>query len=190
MSEPSTSRHGSATTRRISPRSFSRKSSRSRNDNYKSGATMRSMRLSYFILVLSSTAGAIRSTGAQIVFQVCRETCPDPLRDPAGFAACHARIAECESKLTAYNGYMGQLGAGATRYQLPTKYREILQPFYSSNLGNWRFAFGDRQPPNNATTDCTVTYFNRANFVLLLRKGELDGGWDWLFHEIEHFNQC
>src|SRR5215207_4059014 len=112
MSEQSTSRHGSATTRKISPLSFSRKSSRSRNSLIISAQEqpMKSMRVSYFILALFSTAAALRSTGAQLVFQVCRETCPDPLRDPAGFAACHARIAECESKLTAYNGYMGQLG--------------------------------------------------------------------------------
>jgi hypothetical protein len=139
--------------------------------------------------VLSMTVAA-RSTSAQLVFQVCRETCPDPLRDPVGAAQCHARIAACESKLTAYNGYMLQLGAGTPTYQLPAMYRELLQPFYSADLSGWRFAFSDHQPPDNATTDCTVTYFNRANFVLLLREGKLDGMWGWLFHELRHFTQC
>jgi hypothetical protein len=127
---------------------------------------------------------------AQLVFSVCRETCPDPLRDPGGAAMCHARIAACETKLTLYNGYMSQLNAGVTTYQLPALYRELLQPFYNNNLGNWRFGFSDRQPANNATTDCTVTYFNRQNFVNLLRDGRLDGLWNWLFHELAHFDQC
>lgn len=141
-------------------------------------------------LAVLSTTFAARPSSAQLVFQVCRETCPDPLRDPAGAAACHARIAACESKLTLYNTYMGQLSAGVTTYQLPATYRELLQPFFSANLTTWRFGFSDRQPPGNATTDCGVTYFNRANFVLLLRTGELDGMWAWLFHELGHLNQC
>lgn len=141
------------------------------------------------IVVLSTTV-ATRPASAQLVFQVCRETCPDPFRDPAGALACQHRIAACESKLPLYITYMAQLGAGVTTYQLPAKYREVLQPFYSANLANWRFGFSDRQPPGNATTDCSVTYFNRANFVLLLRNGELDGMWSWLFHELGHFNQC
>ena len=132
----------------------------------------------------------LASASAQLVFQVCKETCPNPLTDPAGAAVCQARITVCESKLTAYNGYMAQLVAGVTTYSLPAKYREILQPFYSRNLGDWRFGFADRQPPGNATTDCNVTYFNRANFVNLLRDGNLDGFWDWLFHELRHFSQC
>ena len=33
-------------------------------------------------------------------------------RDPGGAAICHARIATCETKLSIYSGYMGQLGAG------------------------------------------------------------------------------
>src|SRR5688572_18511724 len=141
------------------------------------------------IAVLSTTLGA-RSTSAQVVFPVCRETCPDPLRDPIGAAACQARISTCDGKLASYRAYMAQLGAGVTTYQLPAMYRELLQPFYSADLANWRFGFSDRQPPNNATTDCNVTYFNRANFVLLLRNGTLDGFWNWLFHELAHFNQC
>jgi hypothetical protein len=139
------------------------------------------------MLLLIATA---RPAAGQLVYSVCRETCPDPLRDPGGAAICHARIATCETKLSIYSGYMGQLGAGITTYQLPAMYRELLQPFYSNNIGQWRFGFSDRQPPNNATTDCSVTYFNRANFVNLLRDGTLDGLWDWLFHELAHFDQC
>lgn len=139
------------------------------------------------LVALSLPASAV---SAQLVFSVCAETCPDPLRDPAGAAACHARIAVCESKLTSYNAYMAQLGAGVTTYALPAKYRQILQPFYSADLSGWRFGFADRQPPGNATTDCTVTYFNRAGFVTLLKDGNLDGMWDWLFHELRHFSQC
>jgi hypothetical protein len=147
-------------------------------------------RLTLVAFVFLGVCVPARSSSAQLVFQVCRETCPDPLRDPVGAAACHARIAACESKLTAYNGYMGQLSAGTTTYILPAVYRELLQPFYSADLTGWRFAFSDRQPPGNATTDCSVTYFNRANFVLLLRQGNLDGLWRWLFHELGHFDQC
>src|SRR5687767_1688767 len=131
-----------------------------------------------------------RPAASQLVFTVCRETCPDPLRDPGGAAICHTRVAACETKLGLYNAYMGQLSAGVATHQLPATYRELLQPFYSNNLGGWRFGFSDRQPANNATTDCAVTYFNRANFVNLLRDGNLDGLWSWLFHELAHFDQC
>jgi hypothetical protein len=127
---------------------------------------------------------------AQLVFSVCHETCPDPFRDGVGAAVCQARISLCESKLTAYNGYMAQLGAGVTTYQLPALYREMLQPFYSGNIANWRFGFADRQPPNNATTDCNVTYFNNIAFVTKLQQGLVDSSWDWLFHELRHFSQC
>lgn len=140
--------------------------------------------LSFLICIPAATVSA------QLVFKVCAETCPDPLRDPGGAAACHTRIAACETKLTMYNGYMAQLGAGVQTFTLPAMYRELLQPFYSANLANWRFGFSDRQPPGNATTDCNVTYFNRANFVTLLRQGALDGLWGWLFHELQHFAQC
>ena len=136
------------------------------------------------ILVTASSASG------QLVFSVCRETCPDPLRDPAGAAMCAARIAACESKLTLYNSYMAQMGAGVTTYQLPATYRELLQPFYSNNLSTWRFGFSNRQPADNATTDCATTYFNRAGFVTLLRDGNLDALWQWLFHELAHFDQC
>jgi hypothetical protein len=144
----------------------------------------------YLLTIAVAAVLPAATASAQLVFRVCSETCPDPLRDPAGAAACHARIAACESKLTLYNGYMGQLGAGVTTYQLPALYREILQPFYSSNLSNWRFAYSDRQPPNNATTDCNVTYYNDIGFVTLLKAGILTRSWDWLFHELRHFTQC
>lgn len=142
------------------------------------------------LVAVALLACAARPAGGQLVFQVCRETCPDPLRDPGGAAICHARIATCETKLTLYNSYMAQLGGGVTTYQLPTMYRELLQPFYNNALSGWRFGFSDRQPPANATTDCTVTYFNRANFVNLLKDGNLDGLWNWLFHELAHYDQC
>ena len=148
------------------------------------------MRRRFILAAIFSTVVPVASLSAQLVFQVCKETCPDPFRDPGGAAVCQARISLCETKLTAYNTYMAQLSAGVTTYQLPAKYREILQPFYSANLANWRFGFADRQPPGNATTDCNVTYFNRAGFVTLLRDGNLDGFWGWLFHELRHFSQC
>jgi hypothetical protein len=148
------------------------------------------MRRRFIVAAIISTVVPVASLSAQLVFQVCKETCPDPFRDPGGAAMCQARISLCESKLTSYNSYMLQLSAGVPTYQLPAKYREILQPFYSGNLANWRFGFADRQPPGNATTDCNVTYFNRAGFVTLLRDGNLDGLWGWLFHELRHFSQC
>jgi hypothetical protein len=148
------------------------------------------MRKRFVVTAMMTFAIPLFSVSAQLVFKVCRETCPDPLRDPAGAAMCQARITLCETKLTAYNGYMGQLGAGTTTVALPAVYREVLQPFYSGNLANWRFALGDRQPPNNATTDCNVTYFNKASYVNHLRNGDLDADWEWLFHELRHFGQC
>jgi hypothetical protein len=143
--------------------------------------------LTFAFMMCTTTASA------QLVFTVCAETCPNPLTDPVGATACHTRIALCETKLTLYNGYMGQLGTGATRYALPALYRDVLQPIYwSGTLANWRFAFGDRQPPRNATTDCNVTYFNDPTMISDLRNATIADStrWNWLFHELRHFTQC
>ena len=72
------------------------------------------MRRRLILAAIFSTVVPVASLSAQLVFQVCKETCPDPLRDPGGAAMCHARIAACETKLTSYNSYMAQLGAGVT----------------------------------------------------------------------------
>jgi len=150
------------------------------------------MRIRHVVLAAGAFMTSLlpHTSEAQLVFQVCKETCPDPLRDPLGAAACTARIELCESKLTLYNGYMGQLGTGTTTFTLPKLYRDVLRPFYSGNIDNYRFAFGDRQPPSNATTDCGVTYFNNAAYVDKLKNGTLDTNWDWIFHELRHFGQC
>jgi hypothetical protein len=150
------------------------------------------MRARYLLFAAGAVITSLlpQTSHAQLLFQVCRETCPDPLRDPVGAAACATRIELCESKLTAYNGYMTQLNAGVTTFTLPKLYRDLLQPFYSGSLANFRFGFGDRQPPSNATTDCSVTYFNNQSYVNALRNGTLDTNWRWLFHELRHFTQC
>lgn len=150
-------------------------------------------------LVLVVTAALIPSgvaaqmTPPGIITPVCRETCPNPLTDPAGAAACVARQQACTTKIDLYRTYMGQLGFATTQFALPALYRDVLQPIYrGADLGAWRFAFGDRQPANNATTDCGVTYFNRQGTIDDLRNGRLDEEWEfrWLLHELRHFAQC
>ena len=125
-----------------------------------------------------------------LVSPACQENCP--LTD----AVCQARQALCQTKLGLYFGYMTQLGAGVTMRRLPQTYVDVLQPFYTgANLNDWRFGFSDRQPANNATTDCTNTYFNNAGFVDRLANGLLDKStnineYNWLFHELQHVVQC
>src|SRR4030095_75966 len=90
-----------------------------------------------------------------------------------------------------YNIYMDQMGAGVSRHQLPDVYRDILAARYpQTNFNTFRFGFSDRQPPNNATTDCNVTYFNNSDYVDRLRNGAANPNWFWLLHEITHTEQC
>ena len=142
--------------------------------------------------LLSSGAGAQVSPPG-VITPVCVETCPNPLSDPAGYAACAARQQACTTKIDLYKSYMLQLGLGTTQLGLPQLYVDVLQPlFRGTDLRAWRFAFGDRQPANNATTDCSVTYFNHQPTVNDLRNGRLDEDWEfgWLLHELRHFAQC
>lgn len=143
----------------------------------------------YTILFLSLLAGCHLTAAAQGPFinQACKRNCN--ITD----AACIASEQTCQAKLDLYLTYMAQLGAGVTTSQLPQLYVDLLQPHYQgADLRSWSFGFGDRQPPNNATTDCSNTYFNNRAFVDKLRAGNLNESGDflWLFHEMQHFVQC
>jgi hypothetical protein len=118
-------------------------------------------------------------------FQVCARQCA------LGDAACVAAVAACEVKIHAYNIYMDQMGLGVSKHQLPAVYRDILGPRYpQANFNTFRFGFADRQPPNNATTDCNTTYFNNAVYVDRLRNAAANPDYFWLLHEVTHTEQC
>ena len=118
-------------------------------------------------------------------FQICERKCA------LGDAACAAAVAVCETKINAYNIYMDQMGAGVSKHQLPAVYRDILGPRYQqTNFATYRFGFSDRQPPNNATTDCNTTYFNSASYVDALKNAATNSNWFWLLHEVSHTEQC
>jgi hypothetical protein len=125
---------------------------------------------------------------------VCQEACPNALTDPAGAAACAARIATCSAKLALYQSYMGQLSLGVTKAHLTPLYVQILAPLYPSvGMNAWQFAWADRQPPLNSTTDCMITYFNpNATFANRLAQGNLtdDAEIKLLLHELTHVEQC
>jgi hypothetical protein len=134
-------------------------------------------------------------SGQGIVSPACFETCPNPLVDAAGATACAARISLCQTKLVLYQSYMGQLSTGVSRLSLPALYTQILQPHYPTvPLGGYRYGAGDRQPINNSTTDCTVTFYNPgfAAYTPRLSSGSLttDGEFQLLFHELAHVEQC
>jgi hypothetical protein len=140
-------------------------------------------------LLFSILLGCQLTVAAQgpIISPPCKRNCS--LTD----ASCIAAEQTCQGKLDLYFTYMGQLSAGATMSQLPQLYIDILQShFRGADLRGWRFGFSDHQPPNNATTDCSKTYFNNRNFVDKLRAGHLtdNGDFSWLFHEMQHFVQC
>src|ERR1044072_8380612 len=112
---------------------------------------------------------------------VCRRNCA------LGDAGCVAQEAACQTKLTLYQAYMGQLDSGVTLNQLPEHYITAIRASYPSvNLHNWEFGYGNHQPAHNATTDCSKTYFNDSNYVTKLTNGNLtsDGGFHWVLHEI------
>ncbi len=127
-------------------------------------------------LMPSSDAGA---------FQVCDRSCA-----PTD-AACLATVAACETKIHAYNLYTGQMGARAAAHMLPAVSRSILGSRYpGANLVAYRFAFADRQPPGNATTDCQTTYFGNSAYVDRVRNAGSNTNWFWLLHELAHVEQC
>ena len=148
-------------------------------------------------LIVASVLAALPSARitAQPISAACAETCPNALTDPFGAAACAARVSTCQSKLVLYQSYMAQLGLNVPRFPLPAFYVEILQPHYpGANLSTWRFGASDRQPPNNTTTDCTVTYFNPGfpNYTARLTTGALNTEQELnlLMHELAHVEQC
>ena len=132
---------------------------------------------------------------AQLVSPACAETCPNPLVDPSGAAACTTRVTTCQTKLGLYNTYMGQLGAGVSRTPLNALYRQVLGAHISTAiLGAYQFGRADRQPPNNSTTDCSVTYYNPSfsAYTERLAIGRLntDAELTLLLHELAHAEQC
>ncbi len=159
------------------------------------------MKLTYALAIAMLAAAALGAPAViraqiqppMVVNPVCREACPDALRDPAGAAACAAREQVCTTKINLYEAYMLQLDAGTTKHALPAIYVELLQPFYSgADLRQFRFAFADRQPSNNATTDCSIAYFNNQSMVNDIRSAQVssDTWLRWLFHELRHYGQC
>src|SRR5688572_28461805 len=139
-------------------------------------------------MLLALTPGGLPAQG------VCQETCPNPLADPAGATLCAARIATCTGKLSLYQGYMSQLSLGAVKAQLNPLYIQILAPLFpTAGVTAWRFAWANRQPVNNSTTDCTTTYFNpNATYANTLAQGKLTQDWEFrlLYHELTHVEQC
>jgi hypothetical protein len=106
---------------------------------------------------------------------------------------CLSKQTTCQAKLEMYKAYMLQLGMGVTQRSLPSLYVQILAPhFPQANISGWRFGFADRQPPNNATTDCTISYYNSNEMVNKMRQGELStNSWiTWMLHEMSHYQQC
>ena len=97
----------------------------------------------------------------------------------------------CETKVALYRRYMDQLGAGVTLYHLPAAYVAQLRDYYPKvRLETVRFGFSNRQPPNNATTDCHNTYFGSREYVDKLRTSTVGNDVYWLYHELRHTEQC
>jgi len=96
----------------------------------------------------------------------------------------------------AYDAYLQQMGLGVTPLSLPALYRELLDPLYpQAPLSGYRFGYSNRQPANNATTDCDRTWYNNSDYVSAIQGGTVaeDGqgpGFYWLLHEIAHYEQC
>ena len=101
----------------------------------------------------------------------------------------------CLAKIKSYQAYMIQLRTNVKMYRLPDEYNKLLSKHYPylKNLNRYRFGYSNRQPANNATTDCSKTYYNDKKFVNRLKQGKLKGSgkdWRWLTHELQHYNQC
>jgi len=144
------------------------------------------------VLARPGTVATALLADAPVQSPACAEVCPNAATNPAGAAQCTARIATCQTKLTMYAGYMGQLAAGVALTRLPGVYVDVLQPFYpTANLNTFRFGYSPRQPAA-ATTDCTTTYVFSQPLVNAIAAGTAssDEGLRLLFHELQHLVQC
>ena len=133
---------------------------------------------------------------------VCARACPEcEPEDGAGLdlacaaqaLACRSEQTLCEAKLAVYHAHMEELAAGVELSLLPATYRRVLGRFFPRlDLASVRFGWSDRQPPDNAITDCDRIYFARSDFVERLRRGKLRAAtdWLWLLHELRHAEQC
>jgi hypothetical protein len=129
--------------------------------------------------------------------RACAECEPQPggldLACAAEALACRSAVSLCEAKLAAYRAQMDELAAGVELSLLPGSYRRVLARFFPRlDLAGVRFGWSDRQPADNAITDCDRIYFARADFVARLRSEELraTSEWLWLLHELRHAEQC
>jgi hypothetical protein len=143
---------------------------------------------------------------AQPVVPACDLRCPAPRiceptdrvcqRHNEEVVRCQTEQASCQAKFMAYDAYLQQMGLGVTPLSLPALYREVLDPLYpQASLSGYRFGFSNRQPANNATTDCDRTWYNNADYVSAIQNGTVSEngqgpGFYWLLHEIAHYEQC
>lgn len=125
-------------------------------------------------------------------FLVCeRSKAQCNVGDVACAAAVTAAFTACETKIHAYNIYMGNMGKDRPTYPFPDVYRDILGRRYTqTNFNSVRFGFSDKQPPKNNTTDCNVIHFSNAQFVSDLRNASAHSSWHLLLHELTHTEQC
>ena len=140
-----------------------------------------------FAWALTFVAAASLTVAAPVAAQMRAPDIPTVcLSEPAGVPQV-----ECATKYYAFYAYLGQMAMGNATYSLPTELADALQPFYPGiNLSQWRFGFSDRQPLDNATTACEVTWFNSSSMVDQLRTAENLRRVHWLAHELRHYEQC
>lgn len=117
--------------------------------------------------------------------------------------SCTVARTECKIRLGLYRLYMGNMAWGVNMHSLPDHYLHALAPHFPGvDLTQVRVGYSDRQPHNNATTDCKNIYFNDSIMVRQVVQGTLfigstDGrpdpektNMDWLLHELRHVEQC
>ncbi len=99
-------------------------------------------------------------------------------------------------ELSLFKRYMGNLEKGAgSPHQLASWVKVILAKHYDSDWSKVKYDFSGNQPADNATTDCTVIYFNNQAMVSALDKLPTEFTLTneqvrWLLHEVGHTEQC
>ncbi len=117
--------------------------------------------------------------------------------------SCTVARTECKIRLGLYRLYISNMAWGVSMHRLPDHYLNVLAPHFPGvDLTQVNIGFSDRQPHNNATTDCKNIYFNDAVMVRQAVQGTLFIGstngrpdpektnMDWLLHELRHVEQC
>ncbi len=113
--------------------------------------------------------------------------------DPAFCIREHPEEPYCPVMMSLIGSHLTQLGVGTNMAPLPdTLASRLAMHFPDLDMSEIRVGYSDRQPVNNATTDCNNIYFHNRDVLIAIESTLFvdQGHFYWLLHELAHSQQC